>query len=544
MDKRTLLAIAISLIVLGFYPVILKKFYPDYGKAPVSATAPAAEKGADPLSAPAGVSSAAVLDAQMLVPEKDLVFENKQLKLLFNSKGGLVREIRFPDFIDSETKEPLKLLSLANSVAAPFQVSFLNAALEADQALSDYRMQKISENEITALASSRQLEVSKRFVFDSDKNSGKVFLRFKNISSSPLDFHYQFFAGSSIIPRHSIDAQYIEANFFSMVDGKKNLKHIRQTKLGKTVESQGFVEWIAVKDRHFSVILKPASAAIFSGQTLGLGDNKLGASLVSSQVILAPGAVTEQEFLLYIGPNDLKTLEPLGLGALVNFGKLDSIGKVLVGGLELSHNIFRNYGLAIIALTALLNLLLFPLTRAGYMSMKRMQLVQPHMTKLREQHKNNPERLNKEMMELYKKHKVNPFGGCLPMVLQMPVFIALYVALSKAVILINAKFLWVQDLSSPDNIPLPFSLPFIGDKIHLLPLLMVAGMVVQQRLTQVKTDGSDPNAEMQQKMMAIMMPLIFGFVFYTMPSGLVLYWLTNTVLMTAYQWRLKSMTLA
>jgi YidC/Oxa1 family membrane protein insertase len=542
MEKRTLLAIAISLIVLGFYPVILQKFYPEYGKAPKSAaTMPLAEKTSAP---PASVEMAHELPLSELSPQKDVIFENARLKLLFNSKGGVAREIRFPDFIDSETKEPLKLLSLSKNMAAPFQVSFLSAPLESDPGLSEYKIQKLSENEIVTLAFGKQLEVSKHYQFDEGKYSGKVILKFKNISSSPLDFRYQFFAGSSIIPRHSIDGQYIEANFFSIVDGKKNLKHIRQTKLGKTVESQGFVDWIAVKDRHFSVILKPAASNTFTGLTQGLGDNKLGASLVSSPVILSPGASTQQEFLLYIGPNDLKELDPLGLGGLVNFGKLDSIGKVLVGGLELSHKVFRNYGLAIIALTTLLNLLLFPLTRTGYMSMKRMQLVQPQMTKLRQQHKNNPERLNREMMELYKKHKVNPFGGCLPMALQMPVFIALYVALSKAVILINAKFLWIQDLSSPDNIPLPFSLPLIGDKIHLLPLLMVAGMVVQQKFTQVKMEGADPAAEAQQRMMMVLMPLIFGFVFYTMPSGLVLYWLTNTVLMTAYQWRLKSVTLS
>ena len=215
-----------------------------------------------------------------------------------------------------------------------------------------------------------------------------------------------------------------------------------------------------------------------------------------------------------------------------------------MGGLELANKIFKNYGIAIIALTILTNVLLFPFTRISYMSMKRMQLIQPQMNKLKEQHKNSPDKLNKEMMELYKKHKVNPFGGCLPMLLQMPIFIALYVALSKAVILINAKFLWIGDLSSPDRVPLPFTLPYIGSEFHALPLIMCAGMAIQQKLSAVKIEGQDPTMEQQQKMMAVMMPIIFGFVFYSMPSGLVLYWLTNTVIMTLYQLSLKKVTLA
>ena len=147
-------------------------------------------------------------------------------------------------------------------------------------------------------------------------------------------------------------------------------------------------------------------------------------------------------------------------------------------------------------------------------------------------------------MALYKKHKVNPFGGCIPMVMQIPIFIALYVALSKSVILINSKFLWIHDLSSPDRVYLPFSLPFLGNYIHLLPLLMVAAMAIQQKFTQITVANQDPMMQTQQKMMAVMMPVIFGFVFYQMPSCLVLYWLTNTLIMSAYQFRLKNMTLA
>jgi YidC/Oxa1 family membrane protein insertase len=152
--------------------------------------------------------------------------------------------------------------------------------------------------------------------------------------------------------------------------------------------------------------------------------------------------------------------------------------------------------------------------------------------------------MNKATMELYRKHKVNPFGGCLPMLVQIPIFIALYVALSKSVILINSSLLWIKDLSSPDRVYLPFSLPFLGSSVHILPLLMCLAMFLQQKFTQVTIEGQDPAIAAQQKMMAVMMPIIFGFVFYQMPSGLVLYWLTNTILMALYQLKLKNMTIA
>lgn len=153
------------------------------------------------------------------------------------------------------------------------------------------------------------------------------------------------------------------------------------------------------------------------------------------------------------------------------------------------------------------------------------------MEKLKVQYKADPKKLNKEIMELYKKYSINPMSGCLPMLLQMPIFIALYQALMKSIELRNAHFLWIRDLSSPEAIPLPISFPIIGNTINLLPLIMIAAMVIQQKVS-TKSMGSAVTEEQkqQQKMMLIMMPIIFGFIFYNMPSGLVLYWVVNTVL--------------
>jgi YidC/Oxa1 family membrane protein insertase len=541
MEKRTLLAIAIAFVVLGFYPVVLQQFYPDYGKPAKKA---AVSNVSDP-SEPAQPRSAAALTvpSKTFAEGSDIILENESLKLIFNQDTALAREAYFKKFPDSATDKPIRFFSIDKPVGGPFEVRILNGSSLSEIDLF-YQTTRGDDGSIRSTGSAAALEVSKSILWSRSGYDGKFSVSVKNTSAESLDLRCQIFAGSSIHPLQSIDGQYIEANFGRRFDGKTEIKHIKETKAGKIVESPWNVDWVAIKDRHFAAILKPLSGAAFTGRAEGLGQNLSAASLVSGSIRLGPGQVWTQEFTAYIGPTELARLEPLGLGDIVNFGKLDWIGKLLVGAMELLHTIFRNYGVAIIMLTTLINVLLFPLTRLSYMSMKRMQLIQPHVNKLRDQHKKSPEKLNKEMMELYKKHKVNPFGGCLPMILQMPVFIALYVALSKAVILRNSSFLWVTDLSSPDRVPLPFSLPFLGNSLHVLPLIMIAGMVLQQKISQVKIEGQDPAIEMQQKMMAIMMPIVFGFIFYTMPAGLVLYWLTNTIIMTLYQWRLKNMTLS
>ena len=169
-------------------------------------------------------------------------------------------------------------------------------------------------------------------------------------------------------------------------------------------------------------------------------------------------------------------------------------------------------------------------------SMKQMQTLQPKIEELRNIYKDNPQKLNKEIMELYRQHKVNPLGGCLPIVLQMPIFFALYQALMRSVALKGAKFLWIKDLSAPDRLfILPTSLPILGNEINILPILMAVGMFIQQKISAGAT--SSASAE-QQKLMMALFPLLFGFIFYHMPSGLVLYWFINSTFMLFYQIRM------
>lgn len=557
MEKRLLLALAFSFLVIGLYPVVLEKFYPDYFKklhkqemaqktgAPAAQNPNPKENPANPASqktAAPKVSESTSLE-RIILSKNDGSIANDKLKLLTNKEGGIIREISFPMFVDQSTQKPIAFISLNTAKYGAAFIKIINSSSVIENSIPVYDS-KETRGAAVFQTMQNDLLIEKKIELAQDSYSGSIIVRFKNLSTNPMEYQYQIYTGSRVRPRHSIDSQYIEGNFYSVNSGKAALRHISETRQGKRVESQGPVQWTAIKDRHFSLIMKPKNENTFTGLVEGLGESQLAVSLVSRKIQLKPQESVEDEFLFYAGPNELAALTPLGLDSIINFGKMDSIGRVLVGALELLHKIFKNYGWTIIALTLLINLILFPLTKMSFMSMKRMQLIQPQISKLREQYKKNPEKLNKETMELYKKHKVNPFGGCLPMLLQMPVFIALYVALSKSVILINAEFLWIKDLSSPDIVSIPFKLPFLGSEIHVLPLIMVGAMVIQQKFTQIKMEGQDPAMETQQKMMAVMMPIIFGFIFYQMPSGLVLYWLTNTLWMVVYQLRLKKVSLA
>jgi YidC/Oxa1 family membrane protein insertase len=215
------------------------------------------------------------------------------------------------------------------------------------------------------------------------------------------------------------------------------------------------------------------------------------------------------------------------------YGAFDFIAQILLRALEAIYRIVHNWGWAVVVLSLVIYLILYPLTVKQMRSMKQMQALQPIMEELKKTYKDNPQKLNKETMELYRKHKVNPFGGCLPMVLQIPIFFALYQVLIRYIVLKGASFLWIKDLSEPDRLYiLAVSLPIVGNEINILPILISIGMFLQQKLS-MRSMGTGYSE--QQRLMTLLMPLMFGIIFYHMPAGLVLYWLVNNLLMLINQ---------
>jgi YidC/Oxa1 family membrane protein insertase len=286
----------------------------------------------------------------------------------------------------------------------------------------------------------------------------------------------------------------------------------------------GVVHWAGVRSKYFLLALVPKGAP--DGEVIMSRVRGQETIATSLRLPLSLEGPTEYEFELYAGPMQYHILQQLhaGLEKSMDLGwkVIVPFTKLLLVFFQGVHRVVPNYGLVIIILSAVVKLIFYPLTRKSMESMRQMQILKPEMDRLNAKYKDDPQRRNQAVLELYRKHKVNPLGGCLPILVQMPVFIALYSVLNTAIELRKAPFaLWIHDLSAPDRIGAIQGLP-----IHILPLIMAGTMVWQQKLT-----PTDP----RQATMAYMMPVIMTVFFYTMPSGLVLYWTVTNLMAVAQQ---------
>jgi len=298
------------------------------------------------------------------------------------------------------------------------------------------------------------------------------------------------------------------------------------------------IPWSRVKSKHYSFLETAGFRSryyafiLFNLRHIFLTREGNDVYFISEEPLKPQTIWAERGFL---GPQSFSSLAFFNLKWIVNYGLFNPIAIMTLKALNFSHHFFKNWGLSIIVLSVLIYLALFPLSAAGFKSMSKMQALQPKIEALKLKYKDDPQKLNRATLELYKKEGVNPLGGCLPMLLQIPVFFAFYQALIRSVEIKGAHFLWIRDLSKPDYfIKLPYSLPLIGNGIHLLPIIMALIMFFQQRLT-ARKGGT---VSEQQKTMAMIIPLIFGFIFYNFPSGLVLYWLINNLLGFFYQYKI------
>jgi YidC/Oxa1 family membrane protein insertase len=282
--------------------------------------------------------------------------------------------------------------------------------------------------------------------------------------------------------------------------------------------------WVAMVQHYFASAWIPDTKLardIYSGKL----DNGLYRVGMQSQLgTIAPGATVTANAQLFVGPQEERMLEKIapGLELLKDYGYLTILAKPIFWLLEHIHNIAGNWGWSIILLTILIKLVFFPLSAASYKSMARMKEVQPRLMAMKEQYKGEPQKLNQAMMEMYRKEKINPLGGCLPVLIQIPVFISLYWVLLSSVEMRGAPWiLWIHDLSVPD--------PY-----YILPVIMAVSMFVQTKLNPTPPDP------VQAKVM-LYMPIVFSIMFFFFPAGLVLYWVVNNLLSIAQQWQINNL---
>lgn len=317
-------------------------------------------------------------------------------------------------------------------------------------------------------------------------------------------------------------------------------------KFGEKNMHQGdaVVDFLGFRNRYYCNLVKP----LYENQGFNVkavDETVLRMDTTVKNLEVQPNESISLDSFIYVGPEKIEVLKQYNLGLekvqkYYKNGILDTIAKLIYKLLHTLHKIIPNWGVSIILVSLVIYFSMYPLTMKSMKSMKRMQALQPKIAKVKEKHKNNAQKMNQEIMELYKEHKINPMGGCLPMLFQMPVFIGLYQVLWRSVAFKGEGFLWIKDLSEPDRLfLLPTSLPVIGNEINLLPLVMMVVMFFQQKFSAKNMNSTDPSQIAQQKMMARIFPLFLGLIFYKFASGLTLYFTMFYFLSTFTQYRLS-----
>jgi YidC/Oxa1 family membrane protein insertase len=559
MKKNDFIIVGILVVLMfcwmRFYPAIERKYFPRPEQPAPAETveqAPAAadEESAPVLSAPKAeeVVEKVQEPAVDLGPEQLLSLSSDRIELIVSSHGGAVVSAVLKDYPE-ENKED----------SAPLTLDFASApALKYDGLPLTAGTLSETDGSLTYAASIGNGQTFRRSL----KLEGDYLLtvqdEFVNSSDVPWALpELRLPTGPMANPKGTSAMKgmvTLGVDTFAPAEGithwgkkfRKLAKGVRTFTTTPELIPTTPVDWVAAKNKFFVQILTPEQGASdgfdFTVRREGEGKKmmvgEVSAALQFSKELLGADETLSRSVRAYIGPKNFNSLKDLGLeqSEVMEFKSagfwkfMNPIMYPIKLGLlwGLTHfAIFGSYGIAILILTIIVRVIFWPLTHKSTESMKRMQALQPQMQELKEKYKDNPQRMQQETMLLYRENKVNPMGGCLPMFIQIPVFIALFSVLRSAIELRFSKFLWIKDLSEPENL-FAGAIPFIGS-LNILPILMAVTMMWQQKLT--PTAAATPEQQQQQKMMQVMMPLMMLFFFYTMPSGLVLYWTTSQVIM-------------
>ena len=568
MQKQTLLALAISFGILGLWSYLFPPPppVPPPPAAKKAIEAPSTQKGlvsdissgttesesTTRHSAPPATKPVAVVGNNLVA--EDLSVDTHNYHLVVNSRGGVLTNMQLNHYQHTKPRFTLStwLPFLTSVLGQNFQRSevegnlvqmasnrldtvqnlhvvfegldptlFQNAVFSSNTKSIDLRDGKEIGTLILTSPIVNGLQIIKTFVFHPDSYVMDYAVQVINRTSSARTLKIRHVFGEGRLINTSIRQMSHEGPVYFFDDSV-------ETELSKNVEQElqvGKADWFGLEDSYFLNAVAaetPIKYAYFQAFPYFAADNTrhlaptFGARL--PMVELQANRQIETKFQLYYGPKENSELAKFGRSLpMAHAMRLPFLANPTLELLRWIYSYTLNYGVAIILLTVLVRLLLFPLTYKGMKSMKRMQQLSPRMKKLQERYKKDKNKLNLEVMQLYRKNKVNPLGGCLPMVLQIPVFFALYSALSSAVELRHAPFIWwLSDLSAPDG-------------LGITPFLMGTTMLVQQSLAPTPT--TDP---MQAKLMK-MLPIIFTIFTFTFPSGLTLYWVTSNILSIGQQ---------
>jgi YidC/Oxa1 family membrane protein insertase len=546
-QKRLILAIGLSFLVFFIWSIAFAPKESRPTDPATQSTAPGerdAEGQASPTGTPPAVEKPTVPNAMKPVealqnerPARQIVMETPLYRMTLSEKGGQVTSMVLKAYRETVASDsPPKELIPKETVGGTVFTAFGPDGAGIEQAL------------FTADATQDRIEVA--------ADGSDLRFSYHTADGLRIEKHYHFSAQSYLVDlsitlhndggqaikgpltiglRHRMDSETTGYGFqgpSGLIDGK-----LQQVKV-KDIEEQnklaGEMTWVAIEELYFmtSIISKNPSPA---NMALAYQDKMLGNRLSVDTEEIPSGGQLELSYSIFMGPKSLSVLKAAGhkLDKALDFGMFDFIARPCLYFMNFIHRYIPNYGIAIIILTIIARLIFWPLAGKSYKSMNDMRKLQPLMQEIREKYKNDKARINQETMALYRTYKVNPMGGCLPMLVQLPVFFALYQMLYQAIELRHAPFVgWIKDLSAPDRLfDFAFKIPYMAEPtgIPVLTIIMGATMLLQQKLS------PQPGDPAQAKMM-MLMPIVFTFIFINFPSGLVLYWLVSNVVSIAQQY--------
>lgn len=523
MDKRTLIAIAVAFVIIIVYQVLYSKFFkPEPQKIQKQAQMQEKEQSSVPIEAQEPIPTDTTVPENIPVEEKEIRVETALYSAIFTTRGATLKHYALKAYKDKEgndvvlLNEPGTVPALSIGSQDNFNLSHVNFDVSTPTGEQD-------------------------MVLDTNNNTGSLGFVYGNSGSlvkRTFTFYYDDYKIDIKDETSGLHDYWIALGTdFGMYDTKSRYTHVgpvlleqssRETfdafKMKEAETYKEGVKWIAQEDKYFFAALVPTSsideARVWQGE--------------DSTIIALRAQPGVESFILYAGPKEQETLEKLGVGLehIIDFGFFSIIARPIFWLLKFFYNIVGNYGWAIIIITIILRVPFIPLFEKSQKSMKKMQEMQPKMAELKEKYKKDSQKMNKEMMELYRKHKINPVSGCLPLLLQLPIFFALYRILLSAIELRGAPFiLWIKDLSAPDALfgHIPAMIPLIGGfAVGPLPILMGISMFIQQKMTPTTADP-------RQAKLFMFMPIVLTFVFLNFASGLVLYWLASNLLSIGQQ---------
>jgi YidC/Oxa1 family membrane protein insertase len=547
MQIRALLAVIISLIILLIYQSYFAPSPPAPEKpaAEKAQTAPPAKE--EPVKAvspgekiPGAPPVPAARPAPAIKAEagKDITVDTPFYTAVFNTRGARLKDFRVKKYLDKigDAAKPINLATDNLGSEYPFGIDVTHANFPFSPDLL-FRVNAETlelgpdrkEGELVfTWASPEGLKLTQQMVFHAESYRIDISLQMVNLSSQVVEGRPTLLwagklpppssgGGMACIPGSGGSSSAATPPFTALV--KKEFKEIELGDLkGGEKRFTENVQWGGFQDQYFLAAFIPQKSEGTELILKKVSDTAVEMRMAGPKASLSPGTQFSQSYLMFLGPKDLDTLKAFGsdLDKALDFGWFDIVAKPMLWAMKFSYQYVGNYGLAIIILTILIKIIFWYPTHLSMRSMSEMKKLQPEMAKLREKYKDDKEKMNKELMELYRRYKVNPMSGCLPMAIQIPVFFALYKVLLYSIELRHAPFYWwIKDLAA-------------ADPYYISPILMGGSMFIQQWMT--PTTG-DPT---QAKMMLIM-PVVFTFMFLSFPTGLVIYWFFSNLLSIGQQ---------